>query len=78
VVSVLDDGPGVDVDELARLSDRFFRSETARRQGRPGTGLGLSIVTAVVSGHDGDVELMSDEHGFAATLRLPLSNHNGN
>jgi two-component system OmpR family sensor kinase len=73
VISVVDDGAGVDATELARLTDRFFRAECAKQQGRPGTGLGLSIVAAVVAGHDGTVELESNGHGFAATMRLPLT-----
>jgi two-component system OmpR family sensor kinase len=74
VVSVLDDGPGVDAADVDRLADRFFRSHPARQQGRPGTGLGLSIVSAVVAGHDGSIELTSNGDGFTATLRLPLTN----
>jgi two-component system OmpR family sensor kinase len=72
IVSVSDDGPGVDADELARLSDRFYRAECARRQGRPGRGLGLSLVWGVVAGHHGALALASDDRGFVATVRLPL------
>jgi two-component system OmpR family sensor kinase len=77
VISVADDGPGVDAAELARLTDRFYRAERARHVGRPGSGLGLSIAAAVVAGHDGTIELASNGRGFRATLRLPRTGRGG-
>ncbi|MGF6967659.1 two-component system sensor histidine kinase QseC [Paraburkholderia sp. WC7.3g] len=48
-VSVRDDGPGVAPDDLARLTNRFFR---ATGNQATGSGLGLSIV-ARIAGHFG-------------------------
>jgi signal transduction histidine kinase len=73
VVSVEDDGPGVDAVDLGSLTDRFFRAEPARAQGRPGTGLGLSIASAVVAGHEGRMDFRSNGRGFAVSLHLPLA-----
>ncbi|MDQ1043215.1 sensor histidine kinase KdpD [Streptomyces sp. V4I2] len=52
-VTVSDRGPGIDVDDLARVFDRFYRADTAR--GLPGSGLGLAIVRDVAGTHDGTV-----------------------
>ncbi len=44
LVSVRDDGPGVAPEDLARLTDRFFR---ATGNQATGSGLGLSIVARI-------------------------------
>jgi signal transduction histidine kinase len=49
-----DDGIGVPEDELARLFERFFRSDRARAS--RGTGLGLAIVKHIVTQAGGTVE----------------------
>jgi signal transduction histidine kinase len=43
VVTVRDDGPGVSVEELARLGERSFRADASRQRDPRGTGLGLAI-----------------------------------
>ena len=52
-IEVLDRGPGIAEDDLARVFDRFYRSDTAR--GLPGSGLGLAIVRQIALAHDGTV-----------------------
>src|SRR2546425_6675753 len=49
-----DDGRAVEVDELPRLFERFYRSDRARAS--RGTGLGLAIVKHVVGSAGGDVQ----------------------
>jgi signal transduction histidine kinase len=46
VVEVLDDGPGVPPELLARLTAPFFRADEARSQTK-GAGLGLAITQAI-------------------------------
>ncbi|WP_206995632.1 sensor histidine kinase [Trinickia mobilis] len=43
-LTVRDDGPGVSVEDRARLTDRFFREAG---NGESGSGLGLSIVARI-------------------------------
>ena len=64
VVRVLDDGPGLQEEDLPRIWDRFF----SRRQG--GTGLGLAMTRAVVEAHGGQV-LATSPSGACFTLRIP-------
>ena len=49
--TVLDDGPGVDGDALARLGDRTFCGDQARRRDPRGSGLGLAITREVCDRH---------------------------
>ncbi len=54
VLAGRDDGIGVEESELARLFERFYRSDRARAS--RGTGLGLAIVKHVVTQADGSIE----------------------
>jgi signal transduction histidine kinase len=54
VLSVVDDGAGVEQADLPRLFERFYRADRSR--GSRGTGLGLAIVKHVVTSAGGTVE----------------------
>lgn len=75
-VEVVDEGIGIDRDELPRVFERTFRSEQARRHRADGIGLGLSIGAALARAHGGEIVLDSAPgRGTVATLRLPLIGH---
>jgi two-component system phosphate regulon sensor histidine kinase PhoR len=56
VLSVRDDGVGVEAEDLSRLFERFYRADRARAS--RGSGLGLSIVKHVVEAAGGEVEAL--------------------
>ena len=64
-IDVLDEGPGVDPDELEAVFDRFHRGR-AGRAGPPGTGLGLPIARELMRRWGGDVTLANRQGGGAA------------
>ena len=66
---VRDNGPGVADDELARLSERFYRGRDVTTEG---SGLGLAIVRRVAHLHGGELTLENlPGSGFQATLVFP-------
>jgi two-component system phosphate regulon sensor histidine kinase PhoR len=71
VVEVADTGIGVPFDELAHLTEPWFRSRNATASGIGGDGLGLALVRDVVEAHGGTVSLTSVD-GAGTTVRLTL------
>ena len=70
-VTVTDEGPGIPVDEQARLFQRFFRSREVRDQAG-GLGLGLSICRAIVHAQGGDISVDSAPgQGTSVHFTLP-------
>jgi signal transduction histidine kinase len=71
---ILDDGPGIDEEQLARLPERRFRGEAARTRHPEGSGLGLHIAWDVARHHDFDLGFRRSEYGgLEAELSGPLA-----
>jgi two-component system OmpR family sensor kinase len=73
-MSVADHGPGLQMDELDRIFEPFYRADPSRSRDSGGAGLGLSIVSAVVSAHGGHVTV-SETSGGGATFEVELPLH---
>jgi signal transduction histidine kinase len=74
VVTVQDTGMGIAASELDKLFSRFFRATTATRNAVPGVGLGLTITKAIVTAHEGEMGVESEEGvGTKFSLTLPLA-----
>src|SRR5436305_7403959 len=70
LLTVSDDGKGVDPVDLPRLFERFYRGDQARTS--RGTGLGLAIVKHVVTSAGGEVEATSEPgSGLEIRARFP-------
>jgi signal transduction histidine kinase len=70
---VTDTGIGISRGDSARLFERFFRSDRAKRMLPDGSGLGLYIVKTMVDGHKGTVRLEpAPQSGTIATVEIPL------
>lgn len=57
--SVRDQGVGVAKEDLARLTERFFRVDKSRSRSAGGTGLGLSIVKHILAAHGQELSVSS-------------------
>jgi len=72
-ITVHDDGPGLDGEQLAHVFERFYRVDESRARSSGGVGLGLSIVAAVTEAHGGRVWAESaDGSGATFVVELPL------
>jgi two-component system phosphate regulon sensor histidine kinase PhoR len=70
ILTVADDGQGVDEEDLPRLFERFYRADRARSS--RGTGLGLAIVKHVVTSGGGTIEATgSPGGGLTIRCRFP-------
>jgi two-component system phosphate regulon sensor histidine kinase PhoR len=69
VVSVRDNGIGIDEKHMPRLFERFYRVDKARSRDLGGTGLGLAIVKHVAQAHGGSVGVDSSP-GAGSTFFL--------
>ncbi len=70
-VDVQDTGVGIPEEEQARLFERFYKSDKARRS--EGTGLGLAIAKNIVQSHGGKITVTSAQgEGSTFTFWLPL------
>jgi len=73
-VSVIDRGEGIAREHLARLTERFYRVDTARSRRLGGTGLGLAIVKHVLNRHRGVLDIDSTPgKGSSFTVYLPAA-----
>ncbi|MBW3697630.1 two-component system sensor histidine kinase EnvZ [Vibrio sp. T187] len=70
-VTVEDNGPGIEQDQIGKLFEPFTRGDTAR--GSEGTGLGLAIVKRIVSQHHGSVVVNNrSQGGLKAQISFPV------
>jgi signal transduction histidine kinase len=64
---VRDTGPGIAIDELEHVFDRFYQGERKR----DGAGLGLAIAKGIVEAHGGKIWVDS-EVGRGSTFHFTL------
>jgi signal transduction histidine kinase len=70
LLTVADDGEGIDDGDRERIFERFTRLDDARSRDRGGAGLGLAIVAEVARTHGGSVRVES-KSGALFVVTLP-------
>ena len=72
-LTVEDQGPGLQPQEMERVFDRFYRGRDQPLHQQAGTGLGLSIAKLVVQRAGGDIRFDADvTSGARCILTLPI------
>ena len=70
---VTDHGDGIAPEHLPRLTERFYRVDSARSRESGGTGLGLAIVKHIVERHRGTLDIRSGPgRGTEVSVWLPV------
>lgn len=67
LVSVEDDGPGIPLEERARIFERFYRIPGTEQ---PGTGLGLAIVKEIANKHSAQLFVDSKRQGTGTAVSV--------
>lgn len=73
-IAVMDNGPGIDPENLGRVFDQFFTTKPE------GLGLGLAISRSIVQSHGGMISVQSSRYdGTTFTVSLPIdtASHGG-
>jgi signal transduction histidine kinase/ActR/RegA family two-component response regulator len=75
LISVRDDGSGIEPEMQARIFDMFTQAQQTLERSRGGLGLGLAIVKSLVALHGGTVSVFSEGRGRGSTftVRMPLA-----
>ncbi|MGX7092086.1 sensor histidine kinase [Hutsoniella sourekii] len=73
-IQVIDQGIGMDPEDLDRIWERFYKVDESRKNTKFGeSGIGLSLVRSLVEAHGGHISVTSQKgKGSTFTVRLPL------
>ncbi len=70
-ISITDSGEGLTPENIARIFERFYRTDKSRARNLGGTGLGLSIVKHIIEAHNQKITVES-ELGVGSTFTFTL------
>ena len=59
VLTVTDDGIGMDADDIERITEPFYRADKSRSRAAGGVGLGLALCARICKAHDAKLEIDS-------------------
>ena len=76
MLTIGDDGPGVQLDDLSKLFARFYRGDPSRSNSHEGSGLGLAIAKHIVGAHEGIISARNHQ-GLEISIALPVVSEEG-
>jgi signal transduction histidine kinase len=72
-LSIQDSGPGIAGEDVNRIFQRLYRTDSSRHRNDGGSGLGLSIARSIVLAHNGQIWAESAPgQGLTVTIKLPV------
>lgn len=72
--SVRDFGPGIPKDQMKKIFQLFYRSESELTRETVGTGIGLAIVHQLTIAMNGSVDMINVEPGAEFRIMFPIAN----
>ncbi len=72
-ICVEDQGGGVPEEDLARIFEPFYRTDSARRRETGGHGLGLAIARRATHRHGGEIRAENGSAGLMVSVWLPAA-----
>lgn len=69
---ILDNGIGIDANELPLIFDKFYQAKSASKVANPGTGIGLSLTKALIELHGGAIKAESIQGETKFTALIPI------
>lgn len=72
ILTLQDNGCGVDPEDLEDIFNDFFRTDRARENPGSGSGLGLAIARHIIKAHDGRIYARSGD-GLTIIIELPYT-----
>ena len=75
VISIEDNGDGVSEEELNRISEPFYKTDTSRNMDKGGVGLGLAIAKDIINAHNGTIGFSKSEKmgGLKVVVKISFS-----
>jgi signal transduction histidine kinase len=72
-LTIQDSGPGIEGNDVNRIFERFYRTDSARHRDEGGSGLGLAIAKSIVQAHNGQIWAESAPgQGLKIVIRFPV------
>ncbi|MCL1066190.1 ATP-binding protein [Shewanella olleyana] len=76
LITISDNGPGIDEAELQEIFKPFYRPDSARDRESGGWGLGLAITQAAIKLNQGSISASNlAPHGLQVNITLPVKMH---
>ena len=72
VLSVVDNGVGIDPEHLPYIFNRFYRVDKSRTRSSGGSGIGLTIAQSLVKAHNGRIWVESRGEGKGSSFHFTL------
>jgi two-component system heavy metal sensor histidine kinase CusS len=70
-IVIENEAPTIPTEQLSRLFDRFYRTDSSRKRTDEGAGLGLAITKSIVQAHHGQIQAFSSNGKVSFQIKFP-------
>jgi two-component system heavy metal sensor histidine kinase CusS len=70
-IVIENEAPPIPTEQLSRLFDRFYRTDSSRKRTDEGAGLGLAITKSIVQAHHGQIQAFSSNGKVSFQIKFP-------